>query len=153
MRSGKSKEQEHVLREGHWLCKARLLQHTVQHIIYMGPCGSMGDRHQQRPQLHQDYGPRHSHQEQLGPGCHHDHRWHHRPVCRMGQTLAWSLDFNMTPGDSQELRSPCDFWWQNGPWTATYTPAEEDPKTLTWFLAEAGAWMLPFLGSTLKGSL
>lgn len=71
LRGGASSLMRGVLVSSPW---ALLLQHMAQHVIFQVPCGNTGNRQPHRSKLQWDHGPRHGHQQQLGPGCHHDPR-------------------------------------------------------------------------------
>lgn len=47
---------------------ALVLPHMAQHMICKAPCGNTGNRYPHRSKLQWDHGPRHGHQQQLGPG-------------------------------------------------------------------------------------
>lgn len=53
------------------LSKSLLLQYVFQHMVRMDPCGITGNKHQHRPQLHQDHRCKRGQQQQHRPSCHH----------------------------------------------------------------------------------
>lgn len=79
-----------------------MVQHVVQHMVYMGPCGNKGNKHQHRLQLQQDHKSRHASSSKLDPditmtlgdstGCQID----------MGLAAAWPPDTNMAPSGSPD---------------------------------------------------
>lgn len=71
---------------------ALILQHMVQHIVCMGPCGNMGNGHPHRSQLLQDHGFRCGDQSFLGLDVTMDLG---SSGSLLDQAPAWSLSSNL----------------------------------------------------------
>lgn len=72
--------------------------------------GGMGLRQQCTLPLPQDQEPRHSPQQQPGPGCPHDLRWQRKSSLKSAcpPVVAWPSDIHMVSGASPDLRHLLD---------------------------------------------